>query len=96
MADFEIKDKNVMRRAVEKYGDIQYNVAIEELSELQKALCKLLRGKADMHNITEEIADVEIMIWQVKYMLGLSDGDIYTAQQYKLLRLERRLHDKQK
>ena len=63
----------VLRRAIEKYGqDHQMVVAIEELSELQKELCKYLRYGLDaqrVENIAEEIADVEIMLEQVKIML---------------------------
>ena len=46
-------------KLLKKYGDKQIIVAIEELSELQKELCKHLRGKIDITNLIEEIADTE-------------------------------------
>lgn len=55
-----------------RFGDVaQTIVAIEELSELQKELCKWLRdSKRDITPIVEEIADVRIMIEQLQAMLG--------------------------
>ena len=56
----------IYREAVKQYGlKNQIVVAIEEMSELQKELCKRLRGDFDAGNIIEEIADVEIMLEQL-------------------------------
>lgn len=63
--------EEIIRRAVSTYGiDAQILMAIEEMSELTKALCKErrtrsiddlnVRSKA-MENIAEEIADVQII-----------------------------------
>ncbi|WP_099192169.1 nucleoside triphosphate pyrophosphohydrolase family protein [Tepidibacter mesophilus] len=58
---------NIYKQAVEKFGtDAQLIVAIEELSELQKAITKYLRGK--QHNIEEEMEDVRIMLRQLDEM----------------------------
>ena len=54
-----------------KYGkEMQIIVAIEELSELQKALTKSLRGKGKLCDIAEEITDVEIMCEQLKFIFA--------------------------
>lgn len=54
------------------YGDRnQMIVAIEELSELQKAICKLLRGGEDYASLAEEVADVVIMAEQLQMMFSL-------------------------
>lgn len=46
MNDFE---KRVFRSAISKYGEnLQVIVAVEEMSELIKALCKLLRGETGL------------------------------------------------
>lgn len=59
--------------AREKWGlEEQLIVAIEELSELQKELCKYLRGKGNNAHIAEELADVEIVVEQVKQFLALN------------------------
>ena len=58
-----MKEKEVLEAALSAYGsEIQRVVAIEELSELQKELCKSLRGQTDRQHIAEEIADVQIML----------------------------------
>lgn len=58
-----------------RFGDVaQTIVAIEELSELQKELCKWLRdSKRDITPIVEEIADVRIMLEQLQAMLGCEE-----------------------
>lgn len=56
----------VLRRAIERYGaKSQINMAIEEMSELTKELCKHLRGRENRNHISEEIADVAIMLQQL-------------------------------
>lgn len=71
--------KNIYRRLVEKFGaEKQIIVAIEELSELQKELCKYLRGAylpkhpSNLVHIAEEIADTEIMIEQLKLIFDIA------------------------
>lgn len=60
------------RRAVSTYGEeLQMIVAIEELSELQKEICKLLRGKGDRNHLLEEVADVKVVIEQIEMMFDL-------------------------
>jgi hypothetical protein len=67
--------KNIYEEAVNAFGsDLQKVIAIEELSELIKALTKEIRMKSVYKtgtypfilNIAEEIADVEIMLSQLK------------------------------
>ena len=64
----------VCHEAVDVYGtEAQMVVAVEEFSELQKEICKKLRGAGSRVNMAEEIADVEIMLEQIKYMLAGDD-----------------------
>lgn len=67
--------KSICKKAVEKWGRIsQLDKAIEELSELLQAVCKVKRRgetwppRGDIEHLAEEIADVEIMIEQLKEM----------------------------
>lgn len=61
-------------KAIDQYGKgAQCVVAIEELSECQKEICKLLRGKANLEHLAEEIADATIMLEQVRLMFDLND-----------------------
>ena len=45
-------------------------MAFEEMSELQKEMCKRFRGEKNDDHIAEEIADVEIMLDQLNLMTG--------------------------
>ena len=65
-----LNNAEVLQRALDTYGStLQIVVMMEEMSELQKELCKYLRGKYSPANIAEEIADVEIMLEQMKKTL---------------------------
>lgn len=91
----------IMEAAIAKWGEpAQMIVAIEELSELQKALCKYLRfaERYDgddpelgvmVNNIREEMADVSIMLSQLELIFG----DVTDREIWKLERLERRLEE---
>lgn len=73
------------------YGkSYQVTKAIEELSELQKELCKYLLNHNDaamLSKISEEIADCKIMIEQLELMFSISKlVDHYRKE--KLKRIE--------
>ena len=81
----------IYRKAFERFGKFnQITVAIEELSELQKELCKVLRGNMNIENVVEEIADVEIMIEQLRIMFN-ADRDIDKVKAQKIDRLKCRM-----
>lgn len=86
--------RGVCKRAVEEYGEMpQIIMAMEEMSELIQALSKSIRGKTDVDNIAEKIADVEIMLMQMKHIFhcGTAVEDWKTA---KVLRLEKNLNER--
>lgn len=102
-SDRTSRDERIMRQAVETYGvQAQCDVAIEEMAELTKALMKTRRVPDDDHaaqeharsNVIEEIADVEIMIDQLKIMYG--EHYVNAVREQKLVRLESRLNDAEK
>lgn len=82
---------NIIKQLIEKYGDKQVIVAIEEMSELQKELCKSLRGNTNKEAIAEEIADVYIMLNQMQQYYGISDKEINLLIEYKFKRTKERL-----
>ena len=64
----------VYEKMIEKYGKKdQMLIAVEECSELQKAILKYLRGRCNTIEISEEMADVEIMLEQLYIMLDNHD-----------------------
>ena len=82
--------KSLYETAIKFFGETnQVNVAIEECSELIKALCKLRRG-GDLSSVFEEIADVEIMLEQLKIIFDCEDEVAY-HRNIKLGRLEKRI-----
>ena len=90
MAEY-ISEAEVLQRALDTYGSaLQIVVMMEEMSELQKELCKYLRGKYSPANIAEEIADVEIMLEQMKMLFCCAD-DVHDVRRRKVERLKERL-----
>lgn len=78
-------------RALRAWGaEMQSVVAAEELSELQKELCKSVRGEDNADAIAEEIADVQIMLEQMMLLHDCRD-DVDEWRRRKLERLEQRL-----
>ena len=85
--------ENVYSKAIIKYGITnQLVVAVEELSELQKEVTKFIRGKGDKANLTEEIADVEIMLEQIKMICAVNRKDIDKYINIKINRLNETLN----
>ncbi|MGN1117754.1 MAG: hypothetical protein ACI4RU_04010 [Acutalibacteraceae bacterium] len=86
--------KEIMKSAIDKYGPtLQIIVAIEELSELQKSLTKHLRGETYESNISEEIADVDIMLQQLKMIFEIPDHVVNRNKVRKLNRLVERMKE---
>lgn len=88
-----INETEVLQRALDTYGSLpQIVMVFEEMSELQKELCKYLRGKYSPASIAEEIADVEIMIEQMKMLFCCAD-EVRDVRRRKVERLKERLDD---
>jgi hypothetical protein len=77
--------------ALETFGvNVQLVVALEELSECQKEVCKALRGGANIYHLAEEVADAIIMLEQVRQIFGINE-EVCKAMDGKVLRLRRRV-----
>ena len=94
-----IKKPDVLKAAISTYGkEAQVDMAIEEMSELIKALLKYRRSKNTTgieygklrSNIIEEAADVLIMVVQILMMYD-KDGECQAEVDYKVNRLYERL-----
>lgn len=86
----------LLERAITTYGaPAQMDMAVEEMAELTKAICKVKRvsctaeAKAVLENVVEEMADVQIMLDQLRIIFHRSTEEIEEA---KLERLAGRLH----
>ena len=66
---------------VEAHGvEKQLNQTIEELNELAVAVNHYRRGKLDRFGVYLEIADVEFMIKQLRYILKEKHNEIETKE----------------
>ena len=80
-------------KAVEMLGDKAMVIAMEELSELQQAISKGIRGKLDKDNLAEEIADVMIILEWVKHKYDVTHGDIDRWLEFKRDRIIKRVQN---
>jgi NTP pyrophosphatase (non-canonical NTP hydrolase) len=80
------------KRCLGKWGrGSQMTMLIEECSELITIVARLLRGRENViNNLVEEIADVEIMIEQIKYIYNINEL-VLVEKDRKLERLEKRI-----
>lgn len=78
-------DRDIFLTAIKTFGAFeQERVAIEECGELIVAISHKHRGRP--HNIAEEIADVEIMLEQLKLINGCAE-ETETIRREKIDRL---------
>ena len=83
---------DIYSRAVNTFGETSRLIlAIEEMSELIKELSKYTRGRENIGSICEEMADVEIMLEQLKIVFHNRAAVDYHRSQ-KLQRLSDRLN----
>lgn len=99
--------KEIMQKAINTYGlQNQMIKTVEELSELSQAICKavvrlnqpngatLTDDLKSVDNIFEEMADVEIMLEQLKIMFQCKI-EVGHWKNRKILRLKSRLEGKE-
>ena len=86
-----MKNREILENALTTFGaEAQILMVMEEMAELQKELCKNIRGKANVANIAEEIADVQIMLEQMTLLYDCEHA-VQANREYKLMRLESRI-----
>jgi len=85
--------KQECHNIADTYGyPAQSGQLIEECAELIQAISKYKRAKTaeEQHvafsHYLEEIADVEIMLEQVKYLIGIKEDELEGIKEYKLHR----------
>ena len=79
-------ETEIYKAALGKWGpEAQTLMVFEEMSELQKELCKAARGKDNKEAIAEEIADVYIMLRQMILLHDCAEE----VESYKTQKLER-------
>ena len=87
-----MNELEILTAAIRTFGEkAQEDVAIEECSELIQAISHKHRGRE--HNIAEEIADVEIMLEQLKIINNCAE-EVAAIHKEKVERLFNRVFDK--
>lgn len=87
----DLNEKAIYRRALDKWGpEAQLLKVAEECSELAAAVLQHLQNRVPVHEVAEEIADVEIMLGQMRLYFGVI---VESKKQAKLERLAYRLEE---
>lgn len=87
----------ILEKAIKKYGEkAQVYQSIEEMAELIVELNKnITRGKENIDDIAEELADTAIMLVQLEIIYSKKDKEfgskVNSVIDYKIKRLEERL-----
>jgi len=88
----------IYREAIKQWGvDAQIDMAIEEMAELISALQHHRRREERQHiatinEVIDEIADVEIMMEQLKYMFFVNSLFLSNLKEKKLVRVKKLLN----
>lgn len=83
----ETDNEEKINYIVKHYGQDQANKAVEELIELAEVLVKYYnKDRVDMDSLYEELADVEIMLAQVKILFGIDQEELREMINRKLNR----------
>ena len=85
--NFIISQKEQLQLFINYFGEKYQKVLLfEEMSELQKEICKDIRNKRNIEHIAEELADVYIMLQQMQLIYGITDEQIEQVVQEKIER----------
>jgi NTP pyrophosphatase (non-canonical NTP hydrolase) len=91
--EFTEAEVKIMQTALDQWGvNAQVGQTVEECAELIVALQKyVIRKKATAEDILDEIADVEMMLAQMRLVLGIDDDTLRKRIEYKFERLDQYL-----
>ena len=78
---------DLYQRTIKKWGEqAQFDQAIEECAELIATLQHYARGKVDRDAVINELADVYLMVGQLRYMFG--EAELEKAVNQKIAKLD--------
>lgn len=85
------RERMVFEAAIQEYGAVhQQKKLLKEMAELQKEICKHWNGAQNLEKIADEMADVGIMLDQMK-LIFQNGGLVEARREYKVDRLLRRI-----
>lgn len=89
---FTAGQRSIMAEIISYYGhEPQKMMLLEEMAELQKEICKDMRGMPNPEAIIAEVADVLIMLEQIQMMYRISETKLHKITNEKLHRQLRRI-----
>jgi len=92
---FSETEVKIMQTALDQWGaNAQVGQTVEECAELIVALQKYVNRTPQpgmVENILDEIADVEMMLAQMRLVLGIDDDTLRQRIEYKFARLNQYL-----
>lgn len=75
---FTAGQRSIMAEIISYYGhESQKMMLLEEMAELQKEICKDMRYDPDLEAITEEMADVMIMLEQIQILHKITNEKLH-------------------
>lgn len=90
----------ILTKAIERYGSSNQMIkAMEEMGELTRALSRQMTSESATEmlkarrGVVEELADVEIMLEQLKMIFDIKPAEIEKEKEFKLVRLNARIDD---
>ena len=97
----KVTKNRLYKKAIDEWGyESQLDMVVEECAELIQAIQKLHRAKGDtekekINKLAEELADVEIMLEQTKFMYSwhMLKEKVEEQKENKLLRLKEMLEE---
>lgn len=92
-----MENKKILIKAIAKYGEKQLDIAQEECAELIQAISKWKRyGDTNAKlNVIEEVADVTIMLEQIKIMFGITEEILQDEIDFKLDILAKKMEEEE-
>jgi len=90
-----MKRDEIYKKAIDTFGSVgQAHMLLEEIAELQKEICKDLRNgttEQSKARVIDEIADVEIMLEQMKIVYNIDPNVFMSRKRFKKKRLAKML-----
>jgi hypothetical protein len=86
--------QDIFQQAIDKYGvQAQANKAIEELSELIRAISRIENeiNFGNVANLVEEMADVYIMLKQLEMIYYIEEATLEAVIEHKIILLNQKL-----
>jgi len=86
--------EDIFQQAIDKYGvQAQANKAIEELSELIRAISRIENeiNFGNVANLVEEMADVYIMLKQLEMIYYIEEATLDAVIEHKIILLNQKL-----